>query len=478
VAEPGASNEESASPAGFGSTVTVLFTDIRGFTEFTDGHGDEAAYRMLQHHNTLVQEQIAAHGGRVVKTLGDSFMVSFDAVRTAVACAAAIQTAVDRYNAAQGGPRISVGIGINTGEPVREGGDLFGGAVNLASRICAAAGPGEILISETARRVAGKIEGVEYVDRAFVQLKGFQEAQHLFGVDWSGRGDQAGVGPARAAPPGAEAPLGSPGRTRGRVRLLVAAGAVALVGVLAGTALVVRGPGVGAPRPEGAGPAGPNPAEVMGEERLRSPARFTLSDDFSDPARGLFLNNQRGVARGVLADDTSYEYQWEYRYADGALVARLTLPAIEEVLRPYKGAAAADRVFGDFAVEVRARTTTSGNRARYGIEYVLTDEDRYRLEVAPAVQQYGLSLGPLQRNLLAHARSSAVNREDAENHLRMEVRGGTMTAFVNGIEVDQGEHPGLARRGGTVELIVGHYQRPQEAPVEVRFTDFRLFSLD
>lgn len=464
VAEPGPSREESASPAGFGATVTVLFTDIRGFTDFTDEHGDEAAYRMLQHHNALVQEQIAVHGGHVVKTLGDSFMVSFDAARTAVACAAAIQTAVDRYNAAREGVWISVGIGINTGEPVRQGEDLFGGAVNLASRICAAAGPGEILISETARRVTGKIEGVEYVDRGFLELKGFQEAQHLFEVDWSGRGGQAGVAPPRAAPPRVEAPLGSPGRTRGGVRLLLAAGAVALLGVLAGTALLVRGPGVGAPRPEGAGPAGP--------------ARFMLSDDFSDPARGLFLDNQRDVGRGLLADDTPYEYQWEYGYAGGALVARLAVASVAVRPRPYQGAAAADRVFGDFAVEVRARSTASVNRARYGIEYVLTGEDRYRLEVAPALQQYGLSLGPLQRNLMAHARSSAVNRDDAENHLRMEVRGGTMTAFVNGVEVDQGEHPGLATRGGMIKLMVGLYGDLQEAPVEVRFTDFSLFSLD
>ena len=77
MAEPTPPQEEPEPGVTFGSTVTILFSDIRGFTEFTESRGDEAAYRMLQQHNTLVQEQIALYGGHVVKTLGDSFMVSF-----------------------------------------------------------------------------------------------------------------------------------------------------------------------------------------------------------------------------------------------------------------------------------------------------------------------------------------------------------------------------------------------------------------
>jgi class 3 adenylate cyclase len=184
VSDSGTQAGEEAQPAtpSFGSTVTILFSDIRGFTEFTDVYGDEAAYTMLRLHNTLVQEQLALYRGHVVKTQGDSFMVSFDSARTAVTCAIAIQKAIHEANRQREGARIEIGIGINTGEPVREGADFFGGTVNLASRICAVAEPGQILVSETLRAVAGKIEGTSFEDRGDFALKGFRESQRLYEV--------------------------------------------------------------------------------------------------------------------------------------------------------------------------------------------------------------------------------------------------------------------------------------------------------
>ena len=165
-------------------TVTILFSDIRGFTEYTEQYGDEGAYRILREHNTTVRKQIEAFGGNVVKTQGDSFMVSFTTARGAILCAIAIQRAIGEGSATETGVRIAVGIGINTGEPIEEAGDYFGSMVNLAARICAAAGPGEILVSEPTRQVAGRMEGVEYVDRGLRDLKGFQEPQRLSEVRW------------------------------------------------------------------------------------------------------------------------------------------------------------------------------------------------------------------------------------------------------------------------------------------------------
>ena len=171
-------------PVAFGSTVTLLFSDIRGFTQYTDQYGDEAAYQVLQEHNAIVRRQIDAFGGQVVKTQGDSFMVAFTTARGAILCAVSIQRTLAEANRNQTGTRIAIGIGINTGEPIQEGGDFFGGMVNLAARICAAAGPGEIFIAETTRFVAGRIESVDYIDRGLHELKGFQESQRLIEVRW------------------------------------------------------------------------------------------------------------------------------------------------------------------------------------------------------------------------------------------------------------------------------------------------------
>jgi len=173
-----------STPGSPGSTVTILFSDIRGFTEYTDQYGDEAAFQVLQQHNEVVQSQVEAFSGKVVKTQGDSFMVAFTTARGAVLCAAAIQRAIAERTQAESSTRIAVGIGINTGEPIYEGGDFFGSTVNLAARVCAAAGPGQILVSETTRHVASRLEGVDYIDRGQHELKGFQEPQRLFEVSW------------------------------------------------------------------------------------------------------------------------------------------------------------------------------------------------------------------------------------------------------------------------------------------------------
>src|SRR2546428_4940483 len=145
--------QEPTHGISFGATVTIVFTDIRGFTEFTDRFGDEASYGMLRHHHDLLREQIELYGGHIVKTIGDSFMVSFDAARTAIACGVAMQQAIEGSNKTQNGPKLEIGVGLNTGEPIRDAGDFVGGMVNLAARICEAAGPGRVLASEAVRHV-------------------------------------------------------------------------------------------------------------------------------------------------------------------------------------------------------------------------------------------------------------------------------------------------------------------------------------
>src|SRR6266403_4053624 len=174
-------------------TITIFFSDIRGFTDTTEELGDEAANELVRDQDFIVRSHIEAYGGDVVKTQGDSFMVAFKATRGAILSAIGTQRSFAEKNSAQAGPRIAIGIGINTGEPIRQkDGDYIGGTVNLASRICAAAGPGQIFVAESTRYVAGRIElrksdgggVVEYVDRGLHPLKGFPEPKRLFEVTW------------------------------------------------------------------------------------------------------------------------------------------------------------------------------------------------------------------------------------------------------------------------------------------------------
>jgi adenylate cyclase len=79
--------------------------------------------------------------------------------------------------------QLQIRVGLNAGEPIDEDGDLFGSTVIMASRVCAHAGGGEILIPEPVRHLlSGKT--YEYADRGEVMLKGFEDAVRLFEVRW------------------------------------------------------------------------------------------------------------------------------------------------------------------------------------------------------------------------------------------------------------------------------------------------------
>src|SRR2546428_7703131 len=77
-----------------GETITIFFSDIRGFTDYTQREGDDAAREMLRRYNAVVREKIEEVGGTVVKELGDGFMAAFRGARPAILCSIAIQRAI------------------------------------------------------------------------------------------------------------------------------------------------------------------------------------------------------------------------------------------------------------------------------------------------------------------------------------------------------------------------------------------------
>jgi len=166
-------------------TITVLFTDVEGSTDLTSRRGDEAAHSVLRTQRQIVRGQIERHSGHEVKSLGDGFMVAFASARRALACAVAIQRALEEHNRRQPAEeQVRVRIGLNTGEVIQEEADLFGQAVNAAARIAAKARGGQILASEAVRAVVGKARDVHFVDRGRFRLKGFPERWRLYEALW------------------------------------------------------------------------------------------------------------------------------------------------------------------------------------------------------------------------------------------------------------------------------------------------------
>jgi class 3 adenylate cyclase/pimeloyl-ACP methyl ester carboxylesterase len=176
---------------------TILFTDVEGSTALTDRLGDAAARELLREHERITREQLRAHGGSEVKTMGDGFMASFGSATRALECAIAIQKAFTDPEPTVGakGPSplrsdhgIKVRCGLNAGEPIAEDdpdgrSDLFGTAVIVAARIAAQAHGGEILVSDVVRQlVAGK--RFLFNDRGEHALKGFEDPVRVFEVSW------------------------------------------------------------------------------------------------------------------------------------------------------------------------------------------------------------------------------------------------------------------------------------------------------
>jgi len=159
--------------------LTVLFTDLVGSTALLSKLGDDAADHVRRSHFTLLRGVIGEHRGREVKSLGDGLMVAFASARDAVACAAAMQRAVGEQ-----ADRLELRVGIDAGEPIHEGADLFGTPVVVARRLCDAAEGGQVLVSDVVRLLAGRRLDLALESIGPVPLKGLDEPVVAHAVRW------------------------------------------------------------------------------------------------------------------------------------------------------------------------------------------------------------------------------------------------------------------------------------------------------
>ena len=167
-----------------GGLVTIVFTDLEGFTTFASKAEQDDVLTLIRAHHALVREQISRHGGFEVKQTGDGFMIAFADPARAVQCAASIQRAMVLQAQQHPGHHTRVRIGLNSGDAIREGGDFFGHTVNIASRIADRADGGQVLVSEATRVLAGQVEGVHFVDTGRRRLRGLRRRPRLFEVVW------------------------------------------------------------------------------------------------------------------------------------------------------------------------------------------------------------------------------------------------------------------------------------------------------
>jgi class 3 adenylate cyclase len=135
-------------------TATVLFTDLVASTQLVQRVGPDRASEVLARHFAALRDALAVHRGSEVKTLGDGIMAVFDSVTDGLACAVTMQRAVARQNRLDSSIHLQIRIGLATGETSFDGEDYFGQPVIQASRLCAEAAGGGILVSDLTRMLA------------------------------------------------------------------------------------------------------------------------------------------------------------------------------------------------------------------------------------------------------------------------------------------------------------------------------------
>lgn len=176
----------------------ILAADVAGYSRLMNLDEEGTLRRLKAHLGELVEPRIAEHRGRIVKRTGDGLLVDFASAVEAVRCAVAVQAGMaERNRAAPEDRRIEFRIGINLGDVMIEGDDIYGDGVNVAARLEGIAEPGAIYVSRAVRdSVRDKLE-IALEDLGERPLKNIAKPVRVFRIGGSARPAAA----SRAAPP-------------------------------------------------------------------------------------------------------------------------------------------------------------------------------------------------------------------------------------------------------------------------------------
>jgi class 3 adenylate cyclase len=153
----------------------VMFTDIVDSSTLASIVGDAAWTQRVSNHIQMLEQEITKEGGRLIKSLGDGTMSTFQSARAAMLVARAIQQLMTGKIEE---PRLALRIGIHTGDVVQAGDDFFGTVVNKAARVASVARADEIRVSDATKVMVGNTPDFQFDDTARVPLKGF-EGEHV-----------------------------------------------------------------------------------------------------------------------------------------------------------------------------------------------------------------------------------------------------------------------------------------------------------
>lgn len=188
-------------------TLSVMFTDMHDYAEKTSRMSRQDIDRMISRHREILTPVVVQHGGKVVKEMGDAFLVTFDSPTNSVLAGLAIQQAIAKHNGGEydSKHRLALRVAICTGEVMFKNQDVLGEAVNVASRLQQIANVDEVYFTESTYLLMNKAE-VPTVDIGYRQFKGIPQQIKVYRVLREGES---------AAEIGKEPPIEHPVRERG-----------------------------------------------------------------------------------------------------------------------------------------------------------------------------------------------------------------------------------------------------------------------
>lgn len=162
--------------------LAIMFTDIKGYTERTGQQSHRETGALLRRHENLVVPIIQGFDGRVIKAIGDAFLVTFRSPTAAVLCGMTIQDQLHRHNhALPPEQQIHLRVAINVGEVLVSRGDVFGEPVNIASRVEGVTPANEVFLTEAAYLTMNRSE-VSAESAGTFELKGIREPVKVYRV--------------------------------------------------------------------------------------------------------------------------------------------------------------------------------------------------------------------------------------------------------------------------------------------------------
>jgi adenylate cyclase len=176
-------SREAVAAATTRRLAAILAADVAGYSRLMGADEEGTLNRLKAHRRELVDPKIREHHGRIVKTTGDGMLVEFLSVLDAVRCAAEIQRAmVDRNATTPEDKRITFRVGVNLGDVIADGDDIYGDGVNIAARLEALAEPGGICISRTVRDHIGDRLPYAFDDLGEQSVKNIARPVHAYAL--------------------------------------------------------------------------------------------------------------------------------------------------------------------------------------------------------------------------------------------------------------------------------------------------------